>query len=76
MEELRGWKQSQGILRPRRRWRMAVPRSSHRIDGGLRASRGAARRQRRRRQERVGGRAFVSLWAFRPELRNGSLLWA
>ncbi len=35
------------------RWRMAVPRSLHRIDGGLRVSRGAARRQWRR-QERVG----------------------
>ncbi len=37
---------------------MAVPWGSHRIDGGLRASRGAARRQRWRRQERVGGREF------------------
>ncbi len=37
---------------------VAVPRGSHRIDGGLRASRGASRRQQwRRRQERVGGRA-------------------
>ncbi len=35
------------------RWRMVVLRSLHRIDGGLRVSRGAARRQWRR-QERVG----------------------
>ncbi len=36
-------RRSRGKLRPRRRWRMAVPRSSHRIDGGLRTSRGTAR---------------------------------
>ncbi len=37
---------------------MAVPRGSHRNDDGLRASRGAARRQRWRRQEQ-GGRAGI-----------------
>ncbi len=74
--ELRGWRQTQGMLQPWRRWRIAVPRSSHRINGGLRASRGAAKRQWRRRQERVGGQAFVSLRPFWPELRNGSLPWA
>ncbi len=47
------WRRSRGKLRPRRRWRMAVARRSHRIDGGLRVSRGAARRQRWRRQEWV-----------------------
>ncbi len=49
---------SRGKLRPRQRWRMAVPPRSHRIDGGLRVSRGAARRQQWRRQEWVGGRDF------------------
>ncbi len=42
---------------------------------GLRVNRGAARRQRGRRQERVEGRAFVSLRASRAELRNGSGHW-
>ncbi len=51
---LRGWRRRWGKLQSRRHWRMAVPWGSHRIDGGLRASRGAARRQRWRRQERVG----------------------
>ncbi len=38
---------------------MADPRGSHRRDGGgLRASEGAARRQRWRRQERAGGQHF------------------
>ncbi len=51
----------------------ADSRRLHHTDGGLRVSRGAARRQRWRRQERVGGWAFVSLRAFRDTLRIGSL---
>ncbi len=37
---------------------MADSRGSHRTDGGLRVSRGAASQQQWRRQERVGGQAF------------------
>ncbi len=70
-EGLGGWRGSRGKLRPPRRWRMAVPPSSHRIDGRLRASRGAARWQRWRRQERVGGREFSRSGNWMPLLRSG-----
>ncbi len=46
---------------------------SHRIDVGLRVSRGAARRQRWKRQEQVGGRSYVCLWDSSAELMEWEL---
>ncbi len=50
---------------------MADPRGSHHTDRGLRASGGAARWQRWRRQKRVGERAFSRIGHWRVHLKSG-----
>ncbi len=70
----RRWRR--GILQPWWRWRMPVPRGSHRTDRGLRASGGDARKQPWKRQDRVGifeERALsrIGHWRIGSPLRAG-----
>ncbi len=66
-EALRSWRQRRGILQPQRWWRLADPRCSHWIDGGLRVSSDDSSGGGR------SGRAFLSLRALRASNKNSGM---